>query len=88
MCVAACEPVWLRRLLQDAGEEQIEATIINCDNQSSIKLAYNIVVHKKIKHIGTQFHLLGKMCSPKRFVLNIVILVIILLIYLLSLWEY
>lgn len=39
MCAVACEAVWLRRLLQDAGEEQVEATVINCDNQSSIKLA-------------------------------------------------
>eukprot|EP00253_Pinus_taeda_P034649 PITA_34649 len=46
MCVAACEIVWLCRLLQDAGEEQMDATVINCNNQSSIKLAYNPVFHK------------------------------------------
>eukprot|EP00253_Pinus_taeda_P024184 PITA_24184 len=56
MCVAACEVVWLRRILQYAGEEQIEATIINCDNKSSIKLAYNPTFHKSTKQIDTQFH--------------------------------
>ena len=46
MCKAACEAAWLCRLLQDEGEEQTETTVINCDNQSSIKLAYNPVFHK------------------------------------------
>lgn len=45
MCAAACVAVWLRKLLQDAEEEQTEATVTNCDNQSSIKLAYNPMFH-------------------------------------------
>ena len=56
MCIAMCEAVCLRRILQDVGEEQTIATIIRCDNQSSIKLANNLVFHKNPKHIDTQFH--------------------------------
>lgn len=56
MCATACEAVWLRKLLEDVGEEQTEATMINCDNQSSIKMAYNLMFHKNTKHIDTQFH--------------------------------
>ncbi len=56
MCATTCEAVWLRRLLQDAGEEQTKAKVINCDNKSSIKLVYNLVFHKSTKHIDTQFH--------------------------------
>jgi hypothetical protein len=46
----------LRRLLQDVGEEQRKATIIKCDNQSSIKLENNPVYHSRTKHVDTQFH--------------------------------
>eukprot|EP00253_Pinus_taeda_P036121 PITA_36121 len=53
---ATCEAIWLRRPLNDAGEEQKESTIIKTDNQSTIKLAYNPVFHKNTKHIDTQFH--------------------------------
>eukprot|EP00253_Pinus_taeda_P036464 PITA_36464 len=56
MCAATREAVWLRRLLLDAGEEQKVATVIKCDNLSSIKLANNLVFHKNRKHIDTLFH--------------------------------
>jgi len=56
VCTATCEPIWLRRLLCDVGEEKKEATIKNYDNQSSIKLAKNLVFHKNTKHIDTKFH--------------------------------
>eukprot|EP00253_Pinus_taeda_P012381 PITA_12381 len=54
LCAATCEAIWLRRLLNDAGEEQKESTIIKTDNQSTIKLAYNPIFHKNTKHIDTQ----------------------------------
>jgi hypothetical protein len=56
LCATTCEVVWLRRLLQDVGEEQRKATIIKCDNQSSIKLENNLVYHSRTKHVDTQFH--------------------------------
>eukprot|EP00253_Pinus_taeda_P011776 PITA_11776 len=65
LCAAACEVAWLYRLLQDVGEEQTEATVINCDNQSSNKLAYNPVFHKNTKHIYTQFHFLRERVQSK-----------------------
>jgi len=56
LCATTCEYVWLRRLLQDVGEEQRKAMIIKCDNQSLIKLANNPVYHSRTKHVDTQFH--------------------------------
>ena len=56
LCVAKCEATLLRRLLHDEGDEQKETTTIKSDNQSTIKLAYNLVFHKNTKHIDTQFH--------------------------------
>ena len=32
LCAATCEVVWLRRILQDVGEEQKEPTKVKCDN--------------------------------------------------------
>eukprot|EP00253_Pinus_taeda_P030965 PITA_30965 len=32
MCTTTCEEVWLWRILQDVGEEQIDATTIRCEN--------------------------------------------------------
>jgi len=34
LCATTCEAIWLRRLLQDVGEEQNEPTMMKCDNQS------------------------------------------------------
>lgn len=53
LCATTCEAIWLRRLLNDAGEEQKESTMIKTDNQSTIKLAYNPIFHKNTKHIDT-----------------------------------
>ena len=41
LCNATCEVVWLRRILEDIGKQQINPTILKCDNQSTIKLAHN-----------------------------------------------
>jgi hypothetical protein len=51
LCVATCEVVWLRRLLQDDGKEQKEPTMIKCDNQISINLANNLIYHARTNHV-------------------------------------
>jgi len=48
-----------------AGKEQTEAMVINCDNQSSIKLAYNPMFHKNTKHIDTKFHFVREKLQSK-----------------------
>lgn len=53
---AACEIVWLRRILQDLGISQAEATSLFIDSQSAIKLAKNPVFHSKTKHVDTKYH--------------------------------
>jgi hypothetical protein len=56
LCVATCEAIWLRKLLQDIGEEQKEPTMIRCDNQSSINIVKNLIFHARKKHVEAQFH--------------------------------
>ena len=53
---AACEIVWLHRILQDLGISQVEATSLFIDSQSTIKLAKNPVFHSKTKHVDTKYH--------------------------------
>jgi hypothetical protein len=56
LCAAICEVVWLRRLLQDVGEERKKPTMIKCDNQCSINIAKNPIFHPRTKHVEAQFH--------------------------------
>ena len=38
-CSTSCEAVWLRKLLSDIFDLQLDATCIYCDNQSCVKLS-------------------------------------------------
>ena len=55
-CLASCEVVWLRKLLFDVFDLQMDATCIHCDNQSCVKLLENIVFHDNSKHIKIKYH--------------------------------
>ena len=59
--VASCEAVWLRRIMEDLKEEQKEATIIHCDNQSTIQMTQNPVLHGRTKHIKIQHHFIREL---------------------------
>ena len=48
--------VWLRKLLSDLFEGKLDSTIIDCDNQSCIKLSKNPVFHDRSKHIEMRYH--------------------------------
>ncbi|CAL2260321.1 unnamed protein product [Prunus armeniaca] len=53
---ATAQAVWLRFVLSDFGEEQVEATQIFCDNTSAIAITKNHVHHHKTRHINRRFH--------------------------------
>ena len=53
---AACQAVWMRRVLKDLSQNHQEPTTIFCDNNSAIALSKNHVFHKRTKHIDTRFH--------------------------------
>jgi ATP sulfurylase len=54
--LAACEATWLRKLLIGLFGQELDATVIHCDNQSYIKLSKNPVFHDKSKHIEISSH--------------------------------
>ena len=54
----ACQAIWLRRILEELKFKQSEATIVFCDNNSTIKLSKNPVLHGRSKHIDVRFYFL------------------------------
>eukprot|EP00253_Pinus_taeda_P004999 PITA_04999 len=70
LCVAMCEAIWLRRLLKDVGKEQKNSTSIKSDNQSTTKLAHNLVFHKNTKHIDTQLHFIREKVQSKEIIVE------------------
>ncbi|GKV04614.1 hypothetical protein SLEP1_g16757 [Rubroshorea leprosula] len=54
----ACQAIWLRRVLEELELNQHEATSIYCDNNSTIKLFGNLILHGRSKHIHVRYHFL------------------------------
>ena len=55
-CSASCEAVWLRMLLSNLFDLQLDATCIYCNNPICVKLSENPVFHDKSKHIEIKYH--------------------------------
>ena len=70
MTYGTCEAVWLRRILEDVGTKQEQATRTQCDNQSSIKLAHNPIYHARSKHIELQHHFVREKIESKEIELT------------------
>eukprot|EP00253_Pinus_taeda_P033390 PITA_33390 len=54
--LAACEAIWMRKILFGLFGSHLEPTVIYCDNQSCIKLSANLVFHDRSKHIDIRYH--------------------------------
>src|SRR5262249_47314404 len=55
--LAACQAVWLRRILNYIKQHQKEATTILCDNQCTIAMTKNPIHHSHTRHIDTDITL-------------------------------
>eukprot|EP00253_Pinus_taeda_P024114 PITA_24114 len=67
--VAACQEIWMRRMLRSLCQEQAKGTVIFCDNSSAITLSKNFVCHKRMKHIDTKFHYIRELVNNGEIVL-------------------
>ena len=56
--VAACQVVWLCRLLGEVTGVEAHPPALMVDNQPAIALAKNPVLHDRSKHIDMKFHFL------------------------------
>jgi len=53
---AACQGIWLSRLLGELLDVQAPKVKLLVDNKSAIALSKNPVHHERIKHIDTRYH--------------------------------
>eukprot|EP00253_Pinus_taeda_P027740 PITA_27740 len=66
--LAACEAIWMRKILVELFRSHLEPTVIYCDNQSCIKLLANKVFHDRSKHIDIRYHHIRD-CVQRRIML-------------------
>ena len=50
--------IWLRKILEDSQEKQMNSTPLFVDNTFAIQLAKNPKFHDRTKHINTKYHLI------------------------------
>jgi hypothetical protein len=60
---AACQAIWMRKMLKELRHEREEATKIYCDNNSTIALSKNSLFHKMSKHIDTMYHFISELIN-------------------------
>ncbi len=63
--VAACELIWLQKLLSYLGQSLDAPVVIYCDNISSILIANNLVYHARTKHIEVHYHFIREKVIAK-----------------------
>jgi len=54
--LAACEAIWMRKILVGLFGSHLDPTMIYCDNQSCIKLSANPIFHDRSNHIYIRYH--------------------------------
>ena len=56
LCLATQECVWLRQLCKDWQIQCSSPITIHADNQGTIAMSKNPILHKRTKHIDIKFH--------------------------------
>jgi hypothetical protein len=69
---AACQAVWLCRLLGELTGEEAHPPALMVDNQSAVALAKNPVLHDRSKHIDIKFHFLRDCVDGGQIVIEFV----------------
>ncbi|CAM8989664.1 unnamed protein product [Rhodiola kirilowii] len=67
---AACQGVWLERLLGDLLSRSTSKVVLNIDNKSAISLCKNPVHHDRSKHIDTRFHFIRECVEEGKIVVK------------------
>ena len=68
MSDATTEAIWLRGLLDELGQTQLEPTVIHEDNQGSIALSKNPEKHSRMKHIDIRYHFIREKVTSKEII--------------------
>ncbi|XP_052478944.1 uncharacterized protein LOC105801393 [Gossypium raimondii] len=67
---AACQAIWLRRVLADLQHEKKGATKIFCDNKATITMTKNPTFHGRKKHIGICYHFIRDLVAKEEITLE------------------
>ncbi|WVZ91485.1 hypothetical protein U9M48_037651 [Paspalum notatum var. saurae] len=62
---AACQAMWLKRVLGDVLSVKVSTPKLKMDNQSAIELSKNPVFHERSKHIDVKFHFIRECVSNR-----------------------
>jgi hypothetical protein len=54
--VVSHEVVWLQKILAGLFDQELEPTIIHCDNQICVRISKNPIFHDKSNHIEIKYH--------------------------------
>jgi hypothetical protein len=58
VAAAACQIIWLARLLTEMLNKEIERPVLKIDNKSAISTIKKPVLNDRSRHIDTRFHLI------------------------------
>jgi hypothetical protein len=72
VATAACQIVWLRRLLGELTGVEARPPALMVDNKPAIALTKNPVLHDRIKHIDIKFHFLRDCVDGGQIVIEFV----------------
>lgn len=60
---SSCQAIWTQLVLKKIGYMGSESTVIFYDNSSTIKLARNLVMHGRSKHIDVRYHFVRELVN-------------------------
>jgi hypothetical protein len=63
---AACQGVWLARLLAELKGENVRSITLKMDSESAIQLSKNPVFHDRSKHIDVRYHYIRECIEENR----------------------
>ena len=69
---AACQVVWLRRLLGELTGVEAHPLALMVDNQPAIALTKNLVLHDQSKHIDVKFYFLRDYVDEGQIIIEFV----------------
>lgn len=72
MTTAACQGIWLTRLITDLTGVECKAPELLVDNQSAIALSRNPVFHERSKHIDVRYHFIRECVEEGRIAVSYV----------------
>jgi hypothetical protein len=64
------EAIYLQRLLQELGADEMIGSVVFCDNKGSLRLAENPTFHARSKHIDIRHHFVRDVLRTKRVTLE------------------